>query len=119
MQSLYWTGAVLVAAIAMGCEAPVQHRAVHPTATLQAAVDAGAQKDPLAASYLTLARGDLQEAAIYSGTDRGDRALERAAVDSKVALAVATSNQQRADALAAQAKVKQLEGELCGKETIQ
>jgi hypothetical protein len=105
--------------MAMGCEEPVQHQVVHPTATLHAAVDAGADKDPVAASYLALARGDLDEAVMYSGTNRGDRALERAAVDSKVALAVATNAKQREDALAQQAKVKELEGGLCGKETIQ
>lgn len=108
MKRLTWLGAALVAA-GFGCAEPVHHGGVGTNTAIHAAVDAGAERDARAATYLQFARNDLASASHYGvGTDAGDRALARAHVDSEVALAYAQDAKMRAEVIEQQRKIQEL-----------
>jgi hypothetical protein len=110
--------AVAALALAGACaETAEHHSAVSVATTMRAAQDAGAGQDAQAAAYLQLARGDIADAVMYEvGTDGRNHALDRAAVDASVALALAHDAHQRAEAAEAQRQVENLKAEMATKE---
>ena len=91
--------------------APPNERAESSSAAIRAAEESGATHSPESALHLQLAKEQYEYAQRLPNPDdkpRADRLLRRAQVDAELALALARSDEDRAQAQAAIEKVKAL-----------
>jgi hypothetical protein len=108
-----WVTVPLVFALCAGCgsyPAPVQHMAM-TQASVRAAQEAGAEKNPEAALHLKLAQEQLDQAKKLmddGDNKRAEMVLGRAEVDAELAVAEAHQGQTRAQAQDAEDQVRAL-----------
>jgi hypothetical protein len=113
-----WIGIGAATVLAAACASQPVHNQVAPTSTVQAAEQAGAAQDERAAKYLALAREDLASAQRHGvDSSRGARALQRASVDSELALSLARDAAEQAAARESQAKVNELKAQQAKSQT--
>jgi hypothetical protein len=113
MRPLLWLGIGTISALA-GCmqRAPTQ-ALEEAAAAFRAAEELDASKEPSASLHLQLAReqGDLAKNLIADHQYvRAERLLQRAEADATLAVALARTHKEDADAAAAVARVKELRG---------
>ena len=103
--------AAMLAIAACASTAPSNEKAESSSAAIRAAEEVGATHSPDAALHLQLAKEQFEFARRLpnpSDKERADRLLKRAQVDAELALALARTENERAEALAAIDKVKKL-----------
>jgi len=102
--------AVAATGIVAGC-ANVPLRTEGSTSGIRAAEEAGAAKVPQAALHLQLAKEELESAkqlAVKGEKEQADSMLTRAEADAELAIALSHKDAEKAEALAAVERVRQL-----------
>jgi len=103
--------AVAVTAIVAGCASAPPIKTETSTSRIRVAEEAGAASVPQAALHLQLAKEELELARKLSANDRRDEAvsmLSRAEADSELAIVLAHGEDEKAEAMAAMERVRQL-----------
>src|SRR6266852_2990671 len=113
MRIAYGLGATFVIWCLSGCGgAPAaQQRTDTSTASIRAAEELGAARVPQAALHLQLAKEQSERARTLMGSGEGEKAalmMQRAEADAELAVALARTNAEKAEAEKAVAKVRAL-----------
>lgn len=109
--TLVFAVAVVVTAFVAGCASDPPLRTEASTSGIRAAEEVGASKVPRAALHLQLAKEELERARELAAADEPEQAasmLTRAEADAQLAVALSRENTEKAEALAAVARVREL-----------
>jgi len=113
MKIQLWLGIATVAVLSACASQPPTRELEASSAAIRAAEEVGATKQPTAALHLQLAKEQTQRAKkmIADGDkDSAERMLLRAEADANLAVALARTEQEQADARGAIDKVNELKG---------
>lgn len=113
MKRILMTGALLVAAAAVGCAgSPNTTLRTDPsTSAIRAAEEVGANQVPVAALHLQLAKEELDRAKVMADKGHRDEAnslLTRAEADAELAVLLSRVQSEKAEAELAMERVRQL-----------
>jgi hypothetical protein len=103
--------AILVGAACASTGAPSSQKVASSSAAIRAAEEVGATHSPTAALHLQLAKEQFENARMLTDKkdkDRADRLLMRAQIDAELSLALARSENEKAEARGALDKMKSL-----------